>query len=324
MMNRRQFLVAAALSSFSMPKVLANVRPNAGGSAAAWVDGLRPKSIAIIGDLQRTNTAESILMSRSQNDKEREAIVNAIADERPDMLLLLGDQVSTGEDPDDWAYYDKVMSRVNKAGIPIRAIYGNHDYGRDKGRCIRNFCERFPHQADPAAGLVRLGSIALITLDTNFDQLSSREIDRQAETYKKWLRELEDDQEIRGVLVAAHHPPYTNSELGRNDAVISMFVDPFYRAKKTRLFLSGHVHSYERFAAGDKMFVVSGGGGGPRRTVDVSTSRPFQNDAYRSPTALRPFHWIRLRVSDNALKAETMMLKGKGFTVGDKFEIGLY
>jgi hypothetical protein len=73
------------------------------------------------------------------------------------------------------------------------------------------------------------------------------------------------------------------------------------------------------------MFVVAGGGGGPRRSVSISPDRPNQNDAYRIGT-LRPFHYIRLHVGDDALTAQVMMLPkgGTKFTVGDSFRLGLY
>jgi Icc-related predicted phosphoesterase len=324
MLSRRRFIATAALASLSVPRVLANVKTPSSSTACTWKEDLRPTTIAIVGDLQRTSDAEKIFMSRSDNHRERAMILDQVAEDKPDMLLLLGDQVGTGDNDNDWSYFDSVMSKVKDAQIPVRSIYGNHDYGYDKGRCIRNFTERFPYQPEYGASMVKLGPIALVTVDTNFSELSPREIERQAEQYKKWLGQLEEDPEVKGVLVAAHHAPYTNSELGANPAVISMFAQPFYNARKTRMFLSGHVHNYERFVTGDKTFIVSGGGGGPLRSVDTSSARRFQNDAYRSKAAIRPFHYIRLTVDENSLKAETRFIVKNQFKTGDTFSLGLY
>jgi Icc-related predicted phosphoesterase len=324
MFSRRKFISTLALSALSVKKVVANLRTTTtSASACFWNGELEPKSIAIVGDLQRTSEAERLFLSRSQNDAEREAILNRIAEDRPEMLLLVGDQVSTGDDDDDWGYFDRVIRPVNEAKVPVRAMFGNHDYGTDRNHCVRNFCERFPSQSDEAHGVTRLGRIALVTVDSNFDQLSQSDIYRQAEHYRKALGELEEDRTITGIVVASHHPPYTNSDMGANHDVISMFAEPFLRARKTRLFLSGHVHSYERFSAGDKMFVVTGGGGGPRRSVSTASDRPFQNDAYRTGT-IRPFHYVQLEVSDTAISAEVRMLQKSGFKVGDRFSLGLY
>ena len=324
MLNRREFLATAAISSLGLPNVLANVRPVLNSSACTWHDDLRPKTIAIVGDLQRTSDAESIFAGRPQNDVQRVAVLTAIADDKPDMILMLGDQVSTGDDDNDWSYFDGLMTRINSAKIPVRSIMGNHDYGHDKRHCVRLFLERFPYENELANGVVRLGDIALVSVNTNFVDMGHAAVAKQAEQYRSWLKELEEDPTVRGVIVAAHHPPYTNSALGANSGVISMFATPFYQASKTRMFLSGHVHNYERFITGDKQFVVSGGGGGPLRPVDISESRPFQNDAYRSRYEQRPFHYLRMSVGERELSVETRFYVGGRFKTGDTFSTGLY
>jgi Icc-related predicted phosphoesterase len=291
--------------------------------SCAWMKDLNPKTIAIVGDVQRTSLAELSFMGRGQYDAERELILKAIAADKPDLLVMLGDQVVTGDDEAQWTYFDECMADVNAQSIPVHSILGNHDYGENKSRCLRNYGERFPHLEGSVHNLVRMGSLAMISVNTNFDMLSSSQIRNQEGDYAKWITELDQDPSVRGVIVASHHPPYTNSDLGMNSEVEEMFAKPFLSASKTRLYLSGHVHSYERFIAGDKTFVISGGGGGPRRVVDNSSARPFKNDAYRIGT-LRPFHYIRLKVSDTDLKAEVMMLQKGAFKVGDRFAVALY
>lgn len=323
-LSRRQFLAALAISSFGAPRVLSELRTSSVPARAChWSKDLKPKSIAIVGDVQRTSLAELSFMGRGQYDEEREAILNAIADDKPDLLLMLGDQVVTGDDESQWAYFDQCMSRVNAAEIPVHSILGNHDYGENKMRCLRNYGHRFPHCDGSIHSMVKMGHIALISLNSNYDMLSSSQIRSQEEDYSKWLKELDSDPNIRGVIVASHHPPYTNSDLGMNPEVEEMFAKPFLSATKTRLYLSGHVHSYERFIAGEKTFVISGGGGGPRRLVDNSSSRPFKNDAYRIGT-LRPFHYVMVNVTESDLKAEVKMLQKGQFKVGDRFSIGLH
>ncbi len=130
------------------------------------------------------------------------------------------------------------------------------------------------------------------------------------------------DATCRGTLVFVHHPPFTNSAVTRGSAVVRRsFVEPFVRADKTRLMLSGHVHSYERFEHGGKTFVVSGGGGGPRVRL-VSERRSRHRDLYcPAAKSRRPLHYLSVELSDGAIQIEAIGLeKGcRSFAVMETF-----
>lgn len=46
--------------------------------------------------------------------------------------------------------------------------------------------------------------------------------------------------------------------------MLSELLPVFSRSTKAVVFVSGHVHRYERFTGDGKTYVVTGGGGGPR------------------------------------------------------------
>lgn len=324
MIDRRTFLTGLGLAAIAGCRELPKVSTAA--SPLCWSEGAAPRTIAIVGDTQRTGLLERGLLGRRQNDEERETVLRAIAGERPDMLLMLGDQVVAGDDS-DWEYFDQIIAPVRAAEIPTMALLGNHDYdGEDPRRSVANFCERFPHQRGKIHGLVRLGDLALVTLDSNFDRLSERDIERSTRRYQLTLDTLDADPSVRTVIVASHHPPYTNSDLsGGADLarVEALFARPFHAARKTRLYLSGHVHSYERFEIGGKTFVVSGGGGGPRREVDNGPDRPYHNDVYRQGR-LRPFHYLLAHIDADRITLEVKMLRRGhrwAFDLGDRAEL---
>jgi hypothetical protein len=118
------------------------------------------------------------------------------------------------------------------------------------------------------------------------------------------LWRLDRDEDVRGVLVVMHHPAYTNSTVTSDEPhVQSTFVPAFLRARKTMAMLAGHVHSYERFERGGKVFVVSGGGGGPRAELATGDARRHTDDLFAGP-ALRDFNFTVYTLGDRGIDAD--------------------
>ncbi len=67
------------------------------------------------------------------------------------------------------------------------------------------------------------------------------------------------------------------------------FLPAIFESDKTLAFITGHVHTYERFIEQKKTFIVSGGGGGPR--VKLKTGSDAHNDYYNGPSP-RPFNYL--------------------------------
>src|SRR5688500_2590525 len=111
MVNRRTFLAAVALSSLSLPRLAREVSAVTGEPVDPWLpqQGKETKIIICgIGDLQRTSLAERTVLSRGNNDVEREKIIAQVVKEKPDLLLLMGDQVADAVLPEEWEYFDQV------------------------------------------------------------------------------------------------------------------------------------------------------------------------------------------------------------------------
>ena len=295
-----------------------------------------PRTVVAIGDLQRTILVEQLYLGRRQNDAVRVALMEAIGRDHPDVLLALGDQVADGASDREWFYFDALLADLRASGTAVHAVRGNHDYSRfDRQRSDRNFHARFGWLRPGEPEVVRFGELAYVGLDSNFPQMGPALARHHAERYASILAELDADPSVHGVIVASHHPPYTNSRLLSPRMVIDLFAEPFLAARKTALYLSAHVHAYERFERDGKMFVVSGGGGGPRRRVDISEARRWRNDVYRGP-AVRPFHYLRITPEPGLLRVEVPMLaeetgyfqrswhgRTPSFAIGDAFEIRL-
>jgi Icc-related predicted phosphoesterase len=276
----------------------------------------------VAGDLQRT--APFLEFWREQNDPERERVVAAIAAEQPDLVLLTGDCVFNGASDAQWAAFDALMTPIRARGVPVTTAFGNHEYwlfGREMAEA-RVF-PRFPLMHEQHWYVVPLGAVRIIVLDSNESKLTEPTWSSQARWFEHTLEAYDADASVRGVLVAFHHPPYTNSTVtGDEEHVQRAFVPPFARARKTLALLNGHVHSYERYERAGKTYVVSGGGGGPRARLATGDERRHPDDLFSGP-ALRDFNYTTYTIGTQGVAAEVHTLE-KGATqwrVADRFEL---
>lgn len=243
--------------------------------------------VAVVGDLQRTGSVETW---RENNDKHRPSIVAGIVADAPDALIVLGDLVWWGSSVEDWSYFDTLMSPVRRSQIPVLPVIGNHDYYGSAEKARKNFLQRFPWFAED--GMVRvIDSVAYVILNTNFGEVGAKGADKQRRWFVSTLRSLDANDGVLAIVVCGHHPPFTNSTVVDPDYTLqSYFVPSFLYSPKSAAWLSGHAHTYERFSVDGRLFVVSGGGGGPRQTV-ANASRTGCVDHYEG-AALRPLHHL--------------------------------
>lgn len=274
-------------------------------------------SFIVVGDLQRTSLLEAW---REQNDPERARVVAEIARERPAFVAMTGDLVFGGASASQWAAFDQLAAPIREAGIPVVAALGNHEYwgGRD-GEA--HFFARFPH-LDRALWYTRAwGPIRLVVLNSNEGDLSTREWIQEQRWFARTLAALDEDRDVRGVLVLAHHPPFTNSTVtGDERHVQEAFLPAFFASKKALALMCGHVHSYERFERRGKTLVVSGGGGGPRAALKTGAARRHADDKAVGP-ALRDFNFVRMTIEAEGIAAEVRGLPkgGAEFHTMDRF-----
>jgi Icc-related predicted phosphoesterase len=229
--------------------------------AAASVDPAGP--ILIVGDTQRTSWPERSFFLREQNEAARRALVEKMArDEHPAFVVHVGDLVTAGADPAEWEYFDRLVSPLTVRRVRIEPVLGNHDYWGCDALALKQAARRFPELASRTFRSMRHHGLALVLLDSNLDGEPAR---MQARWFEDELHALQQDPTIRGVLVFTHHPPFTNGEHREGDPYVRSELLPlFLRSTKAVIFVSGHVHGYERFTIDGKTYVVTGGGGGPR------------------------------------------------------------
>ena len=255
--------------------------------AVEYSNALGDGDLLVVGDFQRTSIVEQWLMRREQNDDARAQVIREMSRElEVGGLVLLGDLVFDGSSCSDWESFDALFAPLASRGVVL--ALGNHDYWGPDAIACANLEPRFPWVAEHTWGVSAWGEVSIVWLDSN------GELETQATWLETTLAAIEGP-----VIVATHHPPYTNSTVtGDETAVQDAFVSRL--TPNVRLFLSGHAHAYEHFEKEGVHYVVSGGGGGPR--VDLLRGDDARHTDLFDAPAPRPFHWLRIRQHRNALE----------------------
>ena len=257
--------------------------------------GLR---IAVIGDQQRTSRYE---IWRERKGAHAQVVTSMLA-QKPDALVVLGDMVFDGADDDDWAFYDVLMKPVADAHIPVFPIYGNHEYLRSSRAVASHMQRRFPGLRTTWYA-VTIDSVTFVMINTNFERISAAMRREQLRWYDSTLQAHAHDDATRCIVVCGHHPPYTNSmNVSDHEGVKADYLPQFLRHPKSRLWLSGHSHAYERFRIQDRDLIVAGGGGAPRHKLMADDEARHQHSSSpRSRRMVSPFHYILLRRTGDSL-----------------------
>jgi hypothetical protein len=158
-------------------------------------------------------------------------------------------------------------------------------------QALPNVYARFPSLRQSHWQVLVFRGLALVLLDSNRDSVEQELWEAQLAWFRRTLQDLDADDDVRGVLVLLHHPPFSNSTVtGDTPFVQSDLVPDFLAADKTLAMISGHTHAYEHFVSRGRHYIVSGGGGGPRVTLlDGRSAR--HRDLFHGPSP-RPFHYL--------------------------------
>ncbi len=206
-------------------------------------------NFAIIGDPQKP-LGPNWLPRNKKIWQAQKNIFTALAALKPHALVLLGDVVGIGDLASHWKRFDDFSRPLNQLSVPIHMAIGNHDYGMDTPCSKRNRKHYWPEQTWRS---FKYDHCTLIVLDSNANKLGKEQNMIQLAWLKSQLEFLDNDPETKFIFMFCHHPPQ-KKEMG------SLFLD----SKKTKIFFSGHRHSFESSKVGDKWFVTSGGGGPPQ------------------------------------------------------------
>ena len=136
----------------------------------------RSFSFIVYGDIRFTDPKDTW----DTDPARRVALVNRIAQDHPDLLLLTGDLVLKGDRFGDWEVLDKELRPLRDAGIQIFPVIGNHDLTGSLELALQNYFRRFPALNGRRWYSLRYGNCYFLMVDSD----SSTE---PGSPQRKWL-----------------------------------------------------------------------------------------------------------------------------------------
>ena len=269
------------------------------------------------GDMRFTNPADT----RHSIAAVRRAEVARIAQEKPAFVVISGDLVLTGADPQDWKVFDAETAPLRQLNIEMLPALGNHDVRGAEDRALENYFQRFPRLEGRRWYSVRSAIVLIFVLDSN-------STDGPGSQQWRWLEQgLEAvPPDVDFVLVALHHPLLTHSRdkmFGGGhserpqEKQLAALLEKNQQSMRARIIvMAGHVHNYEHYERNGITYLVSGGGGATPYMVQRSAG-----DFYRDPGPT--YHICNFIVDHDELRFQMLKLTFKGveakWTVRDSF-----
>ncbi len=264
--------------------------------------------VLFVSDAQSPIFIEEAKLHPNNNDMAREMIYSRMLADRPNCIFTLGDMVSLGFFQSAWKSYDVFLDRARNAHVPVFPTLGNHELMLYSSTGDEEFTWRFPWYSKTGYA-VRVGKLAVAMLNSNFTHLSQQERKRQLAWLDSTLAAFESDSSVGIVIVACHHPPFTNSTIvSPSEEVRESFVPLYLRYAKCRLFLSGHCHAFEHFRQEGKDFLVMGGGGGLQQPLLTGGDVRWV-DLFPKKTEIRMFNYLSCRITGQSLDVTVKMIK---------------
>jgi hypothetical protein len=243
------------------------------------------------------------------------AVVRAMLETRADFVVNTGDLVQDAADPSDWQSFFDVEAPLLRE-TPIFATVGNHELFDDFAGA--NFARYFGAPDDAGTShlyrTVRFGIVRLFLLNAMDRGWASGD-------ERSWLeRELARADGEAGLVwrvAVLHHGPWSVGPHGPNTALLDAGIPAMLAAHHVDLLLAGHDHIYDRGAAGQVKYIVTGGGGAPLydiRRTDVTARK-----------AEATYHYVEVRATPQALRVVARRVDGSvidrcGFAPGQDWD----
>ena len=252
-------------------------------------------TIIAYGDTRFTNPQNVT----ATNPKVRRWLVDKIAQEHPDALLISGDLPYNGASTNDYDVFRSETAPWRAAALRVYPALGNHELNGGEFLGLRNWWAEFPTLNHRRWYSVQFGKVYVIALDSDTDLTPGT---RQ----QLWLADqfAHLPRETQFVMIELHHPPVADTLVPQlhlvrtNESALAIYLNSIAPKLHARLIvIAGHIHNYERFQQGNVTYLVDGGGGAKPYPV---TRDP--EDLYKNPPAVN-YNYIRFHFDGTTLSA---------------------
>ncbi len=257
------------------------------------------------------------------NPYARRALVGKIASEKPAAVLIGGDLVYQGSDPQDYEVYASESGVWRSENIPVFPVLGNHEFRGcrkdDTAPCLENWWRTFPTLRPFRWYSVALGS-SMLALVLDSDAPLKRGTP-QREWFEREL--LSAPERVKFILILLHYPPVRDPFYpgGLDEKEVARHLARHAGSLHARIVVVGsHVHNYERYERATVTYLVSGGGG----AKPVPSARMF-GELSQLRTSVN-YHYIRFNLEGDRLDAtmvrfDATVQDADPWTEPDHFEV---
>lgn len=298
-------VIAAAILSFPIFKLSFR---GVGTTGTAGISGTRGPTFSLVDQIARSTwtviaygdtrfTDPDNMVAASA--KARRWLVQKIADENPDAILLSGDLPYRGSDAHDYVVFRDETKPWRDRQIHFYPALGNHELMGGEQVGLMNWWKAFPELNGRRWYSVAYSNAYFIALDSNSSLIDGGE-------QRKWFDQQIADlpATIQFVFVVQHHPPIADRPVDAEHTPRANEVD-FARHLEQQaallpvhfIVIGGHIHNYERFREHGIDFLVSGGGGAKPHPVSRGPEDLYQDSAFPN------YHYVKFTFDGTILTA---------------------
>jgi hypothetical protein len=259
--------------------------------------------VIVYGDQRFTDPANT----KVTNPRVRRLLVQKIAEEHPDAILMNGDVPYSGDVVNDYNVYKTETEIWRQEHLRVYPALGNHEFHGDPQEALENWWNGFPQMRDRRWYSVQLGSeIYTIALDSD---TSLKKGSDQLNWLNAQLTNL--PRTTRFVFISLHHPPVADFQTRfnvshnprPNEIELRDDLEALAPRVKAKIILSaGHIHNYERFSRNGVTYLVSGGGAASPVPVERKPEDLYQDNGFPN------YHFVEFVLSGDSITGKMYRL----------------